>query len=187
MKKIEQSFQKIIFTEMVFSVVYAIIGLIIFLKSEMTNTTVGLIIGTFFFIAGCIAIFSFIDKNKIKLFRFNIVFGILSILLSIFIMFNPLAIIDILNISLGIWLVVGGIHKIVYFMFLKKVGEESNKIFFVSSLLFIFLGILIILNPFRSMIITKTVGIFIILYNILNLNDLVLLKRRGNKFLKLFK
>lgn len=187
MKKLEQVFNKIIYTEIAFSILYALIGLLIFVKSEMTNSVAGVLIGTFFLLSGIIAIFTFIDKNKIKLFRWNIIFGILSLILGILIMFNPLSIIDILNISLGIWLLIEGINKIVYFLYLKKVGEESSKLFLVSALLFIFLGILIIINPFRSMVITKTMGMFIILYNILNINDLVLLKRRGKNFLKLFK
>lgn len=187
MKKMEQEFNKLLFMEMVFSVVYALIGLAIFLNSDMTNKTAGLVIGTFFLIFGIFAIFTFIDKLKIKLFRFNMVFGILSILLGIFIMFNPLSIIDFLNISLGLWLVVESIHKIVYFIDLKKVKEECSKILLTSSILLFFLGIMIILNPFRSIVITKSVGIFIILYNILNLSDLVLLKRRANKLSNLFK
>ncbi len=102
-------------------------------------------------------------------------------------MFNPLTIINILNIAFGIWLVVEGLNKFIYFIYLKKEKEKSNRIFLVSALLLLLLGTLIIINPFRTMVITKTVGIFIMLYNILNLNDLVLLKRRGKKIIALFK
>lgn len=187
MKKMEQKFNKIILVEIGFSILYAILGLIIFLKSEIANSAVGILIGTFFLIAGIIQIYTFIDKSKIRLFRSNLVIGIINILLGIFIMLNPLTLVDILNISLGIWLVVEGISKFVLYANLKKVEEETNKIFLVSTLLLLFMGIVIILNPFRSMVITKTIGIFIILYNIVNINDLVLLKRRSKKFLKLFK
>lgn len=187
MKKIEEGFNKIIMSEMIFSIAYALFGLLVFLKSEMTNKAVGIVIGTFFLIYGIMSIFTFIDKNKIRMFHFNIFFGILSIILGIFIMFNPLSILNILNISLGIWLVVEGINKFVYFIYLKKVGDISSKVLLVSSIMLLFLGIIIIINPFRSIVITRTIGIFIMLYNILNLNDLVLLKRRGKKFLKLFK
>lgn len=187
MKKLEQGFQKIIFMEMVYAIVFAIIGLIITLNSEMTNKVVGLLMGAFLLVLGILNLFSFIDKNKIKLFHYNFIFGILNILLGIFVMFNPLSIVNFLNITLGIWFVVEGINKMVYFAYLKKVGEGSSKVIFVSSILFLLLGILIIINPFRSIVITKTVGIFIILCNILNLNDLVLLKRRSKNFLKLFK
>lgn len=187
LKKVTESFQKIIFIEMFFSILYALLGLVVFLNSEMTNKMIGLLIGTFFLISGILSIFTFVDKNKIRLFRWNLIFGILSLLLGILIMFNPLSIVNFLNITLGIWLIVEAFNKIVYFTYLKKVGEESGKILLVSSILFFFLGIMIILNPFRSLLITKTIGIFIILYNILNLNDLVLLKRRSKNFLKLFK
>ncbi len=187
MKKLEQSFQKIIYIEMVYAVIYAIIGLIIAINSEMTNKAVGLLMGTFLLVAGILNLFSFIDKSKIKLFHYNFLFGILNILLGLFVMFNPLSILNFLNITLGIWLVVESINKIVYFVYLKKVEEESSKIVLASAILFLILGIMIIVNPFRSIVITRTVGIFIILCNVLNLNDLVLLKRRSKNFLKLFK
>lgn len=143
--------------------------------------------GTFLLVAGILNLFSFIDKSKIKLFHYNFLFGILNILLGLFVMFNPLSILNFLNITLGIWLVVESINKIVYFVYLKKVEEESSKIVLASAILFLILGIMIIVNPFRSIVITRTVGIFIILCNVLNLNDLVLLKRRSKNFLKLFK
>ena len=187
MKKIEEKFNKIILVEIGFSLLYALLGLIIFLKSEIANSVVGTLIGTFFLIAGLIQIYTFIDKSKIRLFKCNIVTGILNILLGIFIMLNPLTLVDILNISLGVWLVVESISKFILYVNLKKIQEETNKIFLVSTLLLLFMGVIIIINPFRSMLITQTIGIFIILYNIVNINDLVLLKRRSKKFLKLFK
>lgn len=187
MKKIEQAFNKILFTEMIYSVVYAIIGFIIFLKSEMTNTVVGMLIGTFLIINGILSLFSFINRNKFKLFRCNILFGIIKIILGIFILFSPLSILNFLNILLGVVLLVESSNKIVYFLYLRKVKENSSKMILASAVLFMLLGIMILLNPFRTLIITKIVGIFIMLYNILNINDLVLLKKRSQKFLQLFK
>ncbi len=187
MKKIEQEFNKIILIEMTFSVIYTLLGLFVFLKSDTTNKTVGLLIGTFLLIYGLIELFSFFNKNKLTLFRYNLIFGILNLILGIFIMFNPLSILNILNLSLGIGLWLEGINKMVYFFYIKKLDKKSSKILVASGLLLIFLGIMIIINPFRTLVITKTVGIFIILYNILNLNDLVLLKRKFHNFKELFK
>ena len=187
MKKLEERFNQIILLEMGFSIIYGILGLIVFLKSEMTNNIAGILIGTFFLISGIIEIFTFIDKTKIKLFKSNLLVGIINILLGIFIMLNPLTIINILNIGFGIGLLLEGINKLILYIKLKKAGEDSHRIFLVSALLLIFMGIIIIINPFRSLVITQTIGIFVILYNIVNLNNLVLLKKRSKKFLKNFK
>ena len=187
MKKIEQAFRKIILSELLFSIIYAVVGLIIVLNSEMTNKVVGILIGTFFLLAGVLNIFTFIEKSKIKLFHYNAIFGILDIILSIFIMFNPLSIINFLGITLGIWLIVKSANKIVYFLYLKQSKEKGNKIIFASAILFLILGIMLLVNPFRNLIITQVVGMFVILYNVLNINDLVLLKKKSNEYLKLFK
>jgi uncharacterized membrane protein HdeD (DUF308 family) len=187
MKEIEKKFNKIILTEMGFSILYAILGLIFVLKSEMTVKVVGVLIGIFFILTGLIEIYTFLDKSKIRLFRTNIFIGILNIILGIIIILNPITTVTVLNIGLGIWILVEGISKFILFLNLKKIKDECSKIFLVSSLLLIFLGIILIIYPFSTIAVTKAVGIFIILYNILNLNDLVLLKRRGKYILKLFK
>lgn len=187
MKKIEEKFNKIILLEMGFSILFMILGIIMFMYSEIANSIAGTLIGIFFLIAGIIQIYTFIDKSKIKLFRYNIFIGLLDIILGIFIMINPLLLVNILNISLGIWIIVEGLSKFILFYNLKMVKEESNKIFLVSTLLFIFMGVVLIINPFISLVITKIIGIFLILSNIVNISDLVLLKRRSKKFLKLFK
>ena len=183
MKKIEQSWNKILLTEIIYSILYAILGLIIFLKPEITNNVIGLMIGTFLLIYGFFALFTYIERSKIKLFHWNFIFGLLSFLLGIFIMFNPLSILHFLNITVGIWLVVEGINKAIYYLFMKKIGEESRKIILASAILLV----LLVLNPFKTIIISKTVGVFIILFNIVNINDLVLLKRRGKKILEVLK
>lgn len=177
MKKLEQSFQRIVFIEIIFSILYAFFGLIVFLNSEITNKIVGVCIGTFFIVSGLVSVFSFIEKSKIKIFHYNFIFGILSIAIGLFSMFNPLSILNILNISLGVWLLVESGSKIVYFGYLNKINSKSAKVILGSSCLLFFLGIMIILNPFRSLVITKTIGIFILLYNILNISDLMLFKR----------
>lgn len=187
MKKLEQRFQHILFIEMVYSVIYALLGLIIFFHSEMTNRVVGIYLGMFFIFRGGIAFFSYSYQKKNTFFKYHPFVGVISILLGLFIIFNPLSFLDFLNIFFGLWLILEGINKMIYFFILKKIQESSCKIIFASSIFFFLLGVLILINPFRSIVITKTVGIFIMLYNILNINDLVLLKRRGKYFLELFK
>ncbi len=186
MKKIEQEFNKIILIKISFSVVFALLGIGIVLKSDTTNKTVGLLIGTFFLIYGWIQLFSFFNKKKLTLFRYDIIFGLLNLMAGLFIMFNPFSLLNILNLSLGIEFIIDGINKCVYFFYIKKWDKKSSKILLASSLSFLFLSIIIIINPFPTLVITKTVGIFILLTNILNLNHLVLLKRKFNNYKELF-
>ncbi len=187
MKEIEKNFNKILFLDMIFYVGYAILGVIIFLESEMTNNIVGVLIGSFLLINGLIFVYKYLDKTKIKLFKSSLIFGIINIFLGIFIMLNPLTLVNILNIGLGVWILIEGVNKSIIFIELKKVQEDANKLILVSSFLLILIGILMVINPFRSLVITKLVGVFIILDSIINLNDLVLLKKRSNYFIKHFK
>jgi uncharacterized membrane protein HdeD (DUF308 family) len=187
LKEIEEKFKKIIILEMGFSFIFAILGIILVFKSEMGLKISGTLIGIFFLLIGLIKIYTFINKSKIKIFKTDIIFGVLNILLGLFMILYPKTTITILNIGFGICLLLEGISKFILFINLKSIKEECSKIFLVSSLLLIFLGVIIIIDPFSSMVIAKLVGIFIILYNVLNLNDLVLLRKRSKNILKLLK
>jgi uncharacterized membrane protein HdeD (DUF308 family) len=187
LKEIEEKFKKIIILEMGFSFIFAILGIILVFKSEMGLKISGTLIGIFFLLIGLIKIYTFINKSKIKIFKTDIIFGVLNILLGLFMILYPKTTVTILNIGFGICLLLEGISKFILFINLKSIKEECSKIFLVSSLLLIFLGVIIIIDPFSSMVIAKLVGIFIILYNVLNLNDLVLLRKRSKNILKLLK
>ena len=169
---------------MIYSVVFAILGLIIFLNSDMTNKTAGLLIGIFFLFDGILYLYMFLQRKDISFWKINVFYGVLSIILGIFIMFNPLAMINFLNILLGLWLFVEGISKFMYFYRFRKIEESSYRVVLVSSISMVLLGLIAMFNPFRAIIITKTVGMVIVLYNVLNLNDLVLFKKRCSKFMK---
>lgn len=187
MKKLEQAIDKMFFNEMVGSVVFAILGVIIAVKTEMTNKVVGILIGICFVLFGLYYIYMTFEKNKMKLFHYNYIFGILSILLGIFIIFNPFTLLNFLNLSLGIWFIMESINKFIYFIYLKKEKTPMNNVLLTSSILLMVLGILLLFNPFTTIIITRTIGVFIILYNVINLNDLVLLRKRSKKILEILK
>ena len=62
-----------------------------------------------------------------------------------------------------------------------------KNIILVSSILLMLLGIMLIFNPFTTIVITQIVGTFILLDNIINLNDLVLLRRNSKKIIESLK
>ncbi len=187
MKKITEEFNKLILSEMVITLVFCVLGVVLFFFSDITNKVTGILIGLFFIVYGAFLIFTTIDKIRVRIFKYNLFFGIASFILGIFIMFNPLTLLNFLNISLGIWLIVLAINKIVYFKYIREYEKKGSHILLVSAILLILFGILIILDPFRTVLVTKVVGLFIIAYSILNLNDLVLLKKKSKAFSKVLK
>ena len=103
-----------------FFIVLLVIAVIIAVKTEMTNKIVGILIGICFLLFGLYYIYMTFEKNKMKLFHYNYIFGILSILLGIFIIFNPFTLLNFLNLSLGIWFIMESINKFIYFIYLRK-------------------------------------------------------------------
>lgn len=186
MKKIEETFKDVIFKEIVIAVCYFLLGFIIFIKSDMTNIVVGLLIGLFLLINSAFLVYTSIMKIKIKAFRYNFIFGIIGFILAIFIMFNPLKILNILNITLGIFLIIEAVNKLILYKYLNS-EKDIKKIILTSGILLLVFGIILIINPFRTQVITKTVGMFIMVYNVININDYILFKKRCDKVIKLFK
>ena len=47
-------------------------------------------------------------------------------------------------------------------------------------------GILVLSNPFSALTVTQVIGTFLVLSSILDITDLVLLKKRANEITKIF-
>ena len=108
-------------------------------------------------------------------------------LIGLFVIINPFAIANILTIGLGIWLIVNGGLKINYGVKLKDIKERAWGLTLVVGIISIIFGLMVILNPFSKLIIVEVIGLFLLVYGVIDLTDLLLLKKRAKSFIKVFK
>ncbi len=174
-------------SSMISSVITIIIGLLIFIFSEQIGTLIGYIAGLIFIYTGILAIYKFFKRDGAKLYSLNIIFGILSIILGIVIILVPTSVISYINVIFGIFLIILGGNKVSYGIWFKIGNDASWSITLVSGLMLILFGVLLIANPFESfMTATKLVGLFLILYSVLDITDAILLRRRSKEIVKVF-
>ncbi len=138
-------------------------------------------------VSGVMALFDGTAKSVINLFNFSLIYGVLSIIFGLLIIFNPLALANMVTISFGIWMILSGLFKVSHALTLKKVQEECWMVLLAIGVIITVIGVLLVFNPFIQLYITKVVGIFLCLYSILDFTNSFLLKRRAKEILKTFK
>ncbi len=186
-KFLEGQFNKYMLINGILSTIIIVVGFILFVSPSIAIKTVSWLIGLFFCIQGILSIISYIKKDRITLLTFNLIYGLISILIGLFVIINPFAIANILTIGLGIWLIISGGLKLNYSLRLKWVKESSWAVTFGVGIISIIFGLLAILNPFSKLFLVEVIGLFLMVYGIIDLTDTVLLKRRAKQFIKLFK
>ena len=175
---ISDRFNKFIMMSIVTSVVIALIGAVLIFMPEMSNKLIGVITGALFALSGINTIYKFISRNGAKLYSLNLLFGIIILV--------PFSVTSFLTICLGLYLIVFGANKVTYGVWFKIGDDSSWLITFVIGVMLMVFGILVLSNPFSALTVTQVIGTFLVLSSILDITDLVLLKKRANEITKIF-
>jgi len=186
-KVLESMFNKYMIANIVVSLTMIILGIVLYAYPAIAIKTVSWLIGIIFIIIGSLSIYSYIKKDRISLLAFNLVYGILSIVVGLFVALNPFAIANILTVSLGIWLLVSGALKVNYALRLKSIKELSWSLTLAVGIITILFAIMVLFNPFSKLIIVEVIGLFLIVYGVIDLTDILLIKKRSKNFIKSFK
>lgn len=185
--KMKLNFNKILVGSIILNVLFLLFGVIIYLNSRITIELTGIILGIYLMIFGVYAIYEFIIRDGNPLFRLNIFWGVLSIITGLFVIINPFEFVKILTFTLGIYLLIISIRKIIDAFKLKKYEYDGWALMLAIAIILLIFGIFIIINPMASMDLVEATGIFIILASILEICNSIQLYTKANEVLNLFK
>ena len=185
--KMKLNFNKILIGSIILNVLFLLFGVIIYLNSRITIELTGIILGIYLMIFGVYAIYEFIIRDGNPLFRLNIFWGVLSIIAGLFVIINPFEFVKILTFTLGIYLLIISIRKIIDAFKLKKYEYDGWALMLAIAIILLIFGIFIIINPMASMDLAEATGIFIILASILEICNSIQLYTKANEVLNLFK
>ena len=180
---IDRLFRKIMTIEIAISVVFILIGVIFLIWPSISVQVLSVLCGIFITCFGIYNLYCYSKRSFYPLFKFHLVYGILSLLLGILTIINPFTFSQVITIFIGMWVLYLAVLKIDLSLRLKVIGESSWLLLLVSSLLEVFMSIIIFINPFSNLLITQVVGSFLILCGILNTMDAILTKNRALDFL----
>ena len=174
MKNWIKGFNKLINVSILTSAVLLVIGIFLFIQPDTVIRMISVVLGLLFLVP---AITSLVDYFKEKN-NSSLVIGIITILISLILIINTEFVASILPFILGIYFVVNGINRLMYAVELKKQGFVDFSKSLVLALLIIFCGIIFIINPFEgALAITKIIGIFMIIYSLLDITNTVIVKK----------
>ena len=173
--------KKTIWPSLISSGVILVLGLLLFFKSSVTLMGISYIFGGLIIAIGVLAIVRFISNNHGDISnQLNIVYGIICIISGIFFIEKPEIIGSIIPVVMGIGIIISSSLKIQQSFNLKSLNSSYFFWSFVTALLSLICGIVLLFNPFKgAVIITKVIGIFLVMYAILDICNTIVLKKSG--------
>ena len=173
--------KKTIWPSLISSAVILVLGLLLFFKSSVTLMGISYIFGGLIISIGVLAIVRFISNNHSDISnQLNIIYGIICIISGIFFIEKPEIIGSIIPVVMGIGIIISSSLKIQQSFNLKSLNSSYFFWSFVTALLSLICGVVLLFNPFKgAVIITKVIGIFLVVYAILDICNTIVLKKSG--------
>ena len=160
------------------------LGLLLIFQSDAVIYSISYVIGGILIALGVLAIIKFVQgTNNEQKRELDIVYGIVSVILGIVVIKNPEAIASIIPAILGISIVISSATKLQYAFELKANGNNQWKVTMFISIISTMCGIVLLFNPFKALTsFTQVVGIFIVIYAVLDMISTFTIKRNVKMF-----
>lgn len=156
---------------LVVSVLLLILSVLLIAKPVASLRFIIIFLGCIAVVDGIIHIVSYISTTpEFRALSFELVEGILGLILGFAVMFNPDVIVSFLPFIIGIWIIAEGIIKFQFAFNIKGSQVGNWFILLLMSVLTIIFGFIVIFNPFGTAIaITTLAGIFLLVSEIANI------------------
>ena len=177
----EDMFKKIFRMSIISSILFLIFGFLLIFQTENVIKTTAMIIGGLLFIIGIFPIINYFkNRNKNKLSGAGLLYGIFSVVAGIIIMVNKNIIVSIVPVLTGVWMIINSVNKIQIAMELRDRKMSSWLLTFIFAIIILVGGALLIMNPINgATLLTKTIGIIIVVYSVLDIVDSIYIKSKS--------
>ena len=188
MDKITSRFKKMVNFSVLMEIFDIIVGILLFVYTSLSIKVCAVIICALILVHGLFSLIRyFCDGLASRFFAMDLIVGVSGIVLGLFLMFNTFDTLSFLGYLFAAWLIIVGLHRLIYGIKLVKINDEIYPLICMMGLLIVVMGCLILFNPFESfMIVTKLIGIFIIVNTVFEVMTLNLYKKRVDYLLDLF-
>lgn len=158
---------------------FIVLGLFLLFKPETTISMISYVLGTIILLLGAFAFIRYFQNREIGgMFNFNLVYGIICIVAGLVLVFNPTALASLIPFILGIFIVVNSALKVQYAIELKQYNNKMWMTTLILSFITLVFGVVLIFNPFEgAVVLTQVIGIFVILYSVLDVIECYIIKK----------
>ena len=174
--------KKVIWPSLLSSIFLLLLGLLLLFKSSESLVGISYLVGGVLIAFGVIAIINFLrNKSRDIFLELNIVYGLVSIISGIFLVTVPEFIGSIIPIVVGISVIISSSFKVQQALVLKNLGNKYFLPSLIMAIICLVCGVVILFNPFKSaVVVTGIIGIFIIIYAILDIVNSFILRKSSN-------
>jgi len=175
MEYIEKMFKKSGWISILESIVFAILGAILVCKPEGTVKMISYILGAIFIIVGIIKCVNYFYANgKYNLYNYDLVYGLMAIVIGIVTMMFGNAIVSIFRIIIGIWIIYSSFIRMNLSVTLKNLNMGAWIYSLILAIIMFITGLYVTLN---SGAVIVTIGIMLIIYSIIDIiEDIIFMK-----------
>jgi uncharacterized membrane protein HdeD (DUF308 family) len=189
MSKITKRFSKVMFLSLGVSILDIIVGMIFIVCASLAIKTNAVILGSTILIHGLFYVIRYLyDGLGKKVFAVDLIAGVAAVILGIFTIFNTFDSLSILGPMFCVWMIISGLEKLYFGVIFMKKQEDIYPLVTFISILFLALGVIAFINPFKLfMVISRLVGLFIICAGLLEIMICMLFRKRAKYILNMFK
>ena len=171
------------------SILLIIFSIFLIFAPEASLSLIMRILGIILIFIGLLHIINYFSEFKeFKTISIQLIIGVLTFIIGFSIIFKPLIVNDILMILIGSWIIIESVIKFQISLKRKVLGSDFWLFPFLFSIVSFIIGILVLFNPFETMLaITTICGISLLISEICNIiEDIYILKNILRKLLTPF-
>ena len=178
--------KKIFWTSVVSTMAILVLGVLLFAfpGTVIKSITVGMAV--IFMVIGILPIINYFRYRREGInATFSFMMGVFCIVVGLILLMNENILNTILPIITGVWLIINAINRIALAMDLRDLKVNFWSITLIYAILILVGGVLLILDPVNGgRLVTKTVGIIICAYSIIDLVQLIALRVKAGQVTK---
>ncbi len=164
------------------SLLLIIFSISLIFSPQNSLTLIMRILGIILVFNGLLHIINYFSGFKeFKTVSIQLVIGIITFILGLFIIFKPLIVNELLIILIGSWIIIESVIKFQISLKSKLVGSQFWLFPLISSIFDFILGIILLFNPFETIFLITTVcGVGLLISEVINIIQDIYIIRNAN-------
>lgn len=168
------------------TVLMLLFGVVTLLKPDLSNNFMAVVSGLLVILLGAINLYGFFKSYTFM--RLQFYFSIVTMAFGVVVILVPLLFSTVITILFGIFMGISGLNKIYNAIEFKKVKDKSWTVILSMGILSIVCGLILIFQPLESLYFTtQVIGIFLIIYAIIDIMERLLLKDKEQEAVEVYK
>ena len=168
-------------TDILVSLVFAVIAIFMITKSDAVIKIISYVLGGIFIVMGAVKIIDyFASKGKYDLYNYDLIYGIIAIIIGLVTIFCSSLIESMFRIVIAIWIIYSGLIRLSLSLKLHTAKINAWSVSLILSIIMIIGGIYML---FQSGALVLTIGIIMLVYSIIDLIESAIFIKYVDKLL----